>query len=161
MAPLWKSGGYTGFALSFCLSVVIQMKLEYLWGQLANLDQILYEASLWRGKGGIKFRDRLDQNSVFHGLRKHPLTYNWETMSPPFLCCFLSDIFKLAANEDKHKISHKSEFRPDRTTPYRVRCPRASEKLPIDLQWENGVAKLGCSFLIRSSSNLLVTRTDI
>ena len=78
IAPLWKSGSYTGFALSFRHSVIIQMKLEYLWGQLANLDPILYEASLWWEKGCIRFRDRLDQNSDFHGNRKHPLTYNGE-----------------------------------------------------------------------------------
>ena len=56
IALLWKSGSYTGFALSFRHSVtvilsfrhsvIIQVKLEYLWGQLVNLDQILYEASL-------------------------------------------------------------------------------------------------------------------
>ena len=62
---------------SFCHghSVIIQMKLEYLWGQLANLDQILYKASLGWGKGCIRFWDRLDQNSGFHGNRKRPLTY--------------------------------------------------------------------------------------
>ena len=96
IAPLWKSGGYTGFALSFqnslvlsfCGSVIIQMKLEYLWGQVANVDQILYEASLGWGKGCIRFWDRLHQN-----------WFPWQqkvgkTMSPPFLCCFLSDFFQ-------------------------------------------------------------------
>ena len=54
IALFWKSGGYTGFSLSFrnsvvlsfSHSVIIQIKLECLWGQLANVDQILYEASL-------------------------------------------------------------------------------------------------------------------
>ena len=27
IAPLWKSGGYTGFALSFCHSVTFQIKI--------------------------------------------------------------------------------------------------------------------------------------
>ena len=40
-----------------------------LWGQLANLDQILYEASLGWRKGCIKFWGRSDQNSSFHGSR--------------------------------------------------------------------------------------------
>ena len=53
-------------------------KLEYLWGQLANLDQILYVASLGVGKGCIMFWGRLDQNSGVHGNRKLPLTYNGE-----------------------------------------------------------------------------------
>ena len=51
---------------------------EYLWSQLANLDQILCVASLGWGKGCIRFCGRLDQNSGFHGNRKPPLTYNGE-----------------------------------------------------------------------------------
>ena len=53
-------------------------ELEYLWGQLANLDQILWIASLGVGKGCIMFWGRLDQNSGVHGNRKPPLTYKWE-----------------------------------------------------------------------------------
>ena len=51
---------------------------EYLWGQLANLDQILCVASLEVVKGCIMFWGRLDQNSGVHGNRKPPLTYNGE-----------------------------------------------------------------------------------
>ena len=53
-------------------------ELEYLWGQLANLDQILCVASLGMGKGCIMFWGRLDQNSGIHSNRKPPLTYNGE-----------------------------------------------------------------------------------
>ena len=53
-------------------------ELEYLWGQLANLDQILCVASLGMGKGCIMFWGILDQNSGVHGNRKPPLTYNGE-----------------------------------------------------------------------------------
>ena len=53
-------------------------ELEYLWGQVANVDQILCVASLGVGKGCIMFWGRLDQNSGFHGNRKPPLTYNGE-----------------------------------------------------------------------------------
>ena len=53
-------------------------ELEYLWDQLANLDHILYVASLGLGKGCIIFWGRLDQNSGVHGNRKLPLTYNGE-----------------------------------------------------------------------------------
>ena len=64
-------------------------ELEYLWGQLANLDQILCVASLEVGKGCIMFWGRLDQNSGVHGNRKSPLTYNGEngvsTFSPLLL----------------------------------------------------------------------------
>ena len=53
-------------------------ELEYLWGQSANLDQILCVASLGVGKGCIMFWSRLDQNSGVHCNRKPPLTYNEE-----------------------------------------------------------------------------------
>ena len=53
-------------------------ELEYLWGQLANLDQILLVASLKVVKGCIIFWGRLDQNSGVHGNTKPPLTYNEE-----------------------------------------------------------------------------------
>ena len=53
-------------------------ELEYLWGQLANLDQILCVASLGMGKSCIMFWGRLDQNSGVHGNRKPLLTYNGE-----------------------------------------------------------------------------------
>ena len=57
---------------------VYTFKLEYLWGQMTNLDQILCVASLGVGKGCIMFWGRLDQNSGAHGNRKPPLTYNGE-----------------------------------------------------------------------------------
>ena len=53
-------------------------ELECLWGQFANLDQILFIASLGVGKSCIMFWGRLDQNSGVHGNRKPPLTYNGE-----------------------------------------------------------------------------------
>ena len=55
-----------------------KFELEYLWSQLASLHQILCVASLGWVKGCIRFWDRLDQNSGFHGNRKPPLTYNGE-----------------------------------------------------------------------------------
>ena len=54
------------------------LELEYLWGQLSNIDQILCVASLGLGKGCIIFWGRLDQNSGVHGNRNPPLTYNGE-----------------------------------------------------------------------------------
>ena len=53
-------------------------ELEYLWIQLASLDQILCVASLGWEKGCSMFWGRLDQNSGIHGNRKPPLTYNGE-----------------------------------------------------------------------------------
>ena len=62
---------------------------EYLWSQLANLDQILYVPSLGWGKGCLRFWGRLDQNSSFHGNRKPPLTYNGENDVSTFSRLFL------------------------------------------------------------------------
>ena len=59
------------------MTKILLFELEYLWGQLANLDQILCVASLGVGKGYM-FWGRLDQNSGVHGNRKPPLTYNGE-----------------------------------------------------------------------------------
>ena len=70
-------------------SVVHTFKLEYLWGKLANLDQILCVPSLGWGKGCIRFWGRLDQNSGFHGNRKLPLTYNGENDVSTFSWLFL------------------------------------------------------------------------
>ena len=102
-----------------CLSVVIvahTFELEYLWGQLASLDQILYIVSLGWGKGCIRFLRRLDQNSGFHGNRKCPLTYNEEISVSVFDQIFV----KLAGNEDRHKISNELEFRPDQPLPMKL-----------------------------------------
>ena len=60
------------------MTKVYTFELEYLWGQLANLNQILCLASLGVGKGCIIFWGRLDQNSGVYGNRNPPLTYNGE-----------------------------------------------------------------------------------
>ena len=64
-------------------------ELEYLWDQLANLDQILCVASLGVGKGCIIFWGWLDRNSGVHGNRKPPLTYNVENGIVTFSRLFL------------------------------------------------------------------------
>ena len=60
------------------MTKILHFQLEYLWGKLASLDQILCVTSLGVGKGCIMFWGRLDQNSGAHGNRKPPLTYNGE-----------------------------------------------------------------------------------
>ena len=96
-------------------------ELEYLWGQLTNLDQILCVASLGVGKGCIRFWGRLDQNSGVHGNRKPLLTYNGgKWCFHPFSVAFDLILFILASNEDMYKISDEFEFRPHRTTDYRL-----------------------------------------
>ena len=107
--------------------VVHTFKLEYLWGQWTNLDQI-YVASLGWGKGCISIWDRSDQNSGFHGNRKCPLlTYNGE-----------NDVSKLmpsvliwsSSNQDRHNISDEFEFWWYWITDFEVTCSWASKKFP-------------------------------
>ena len=73
-------------------------ELEYLWSQLANLDQILCVASLGLRKGCIIFWGRLDQNSGVHGNK----SLHWHTVgkivSPPFLGCFIFGYFSYHQN---------------------------------------------------------------
>ena len=141
-------------------SVLHTFKLEYLWTSWPILIKLCV-ASLGWGKGCVRFWSRLDQNSGFHGNRKPPLTYNGENDVSTFSWLFFDPIlFILAGNEDMHKISDKFQFRPDRTTDYRVSCPWASKIFLIDL-WENAVSMLARSLLAESSSKLLVTRTGI
>ena len=80
--------------------VVHTFKLEYLWSQLANLDQILCVASLGWGKGCIRFWSRLDQNSGFHGNRNPHWLIMGKTMSPLFLGHFWSDPFYTWASKN-------------------------------------------------------------
>ena len=69
------------------------INLKCLWGQLANLDQIICAAILGVGKGRIMFWGRLDQNSGVHGNRNRPLTYNRENGVSIFYRFFWSDPF--------------------------------------------------------------------
>ena len=142
-------------------SSVVVHTFKLLWSQKANLDQILCVASLGWGKGCIRFWGRLDRNSGFHGKRKPPLTYNRENDNHLFSDVFDPILIILADNEDMIKISDEFKFRPDGITDYGVSCPWVFKKFPIDLLWENAVSMLTRSFLMESSSKLLVTRTGI
>ena len=114
--------------------IVHTFKLESLWSQLANLDQIVCVASLGWGKGCIRFWGRLDQNSGFHGNRKPPLTYNGKNNVSTFSRLFLTQSFLyLQITRTYIKSRTCSNFRLDRTTDYRVSCPWASKNFPVDL----------------------------
>ena len=79
---------------------------------------------------------RLDQNSGVHGNRKPHWLIMGKMVYPPFLFGKIGPLTtELAALERL--------------------------KNPTDLQWKNWVSMLACSFLIESSSKLLVTRTGI
>ena len=142
--------------------VVHTFKLEYLWSQLANLDQILCVASLGWGKGWIRFWGRLAQNSGFHGNRKPPLTYNGEndvsTFSRLFLIC---SFLYLQVTKTCIKSQTSLNFGQIRPLTSELAALEQSKKFCIDLHQENAVSMRAHSFLIESSSKLLVTRTGI
>ena len=83
---------------------------------MANVNQILYEASLGWGKGCIRFWDRLDQNSGFHGNRKRPLTYNGEnkvsTFSLLFFIRFFSNLQVMRTGIKSRMSSNFSQIEP-------------------------------------------------
>ena len=109
-------------------------ELEYSWGQLANVDQILCVASMGMGKGCIMFWGRFDQNSGVYGNRKPPLTYNGENGVSTFSWLLLIQSFLyLQVTRTYIKSWTSLNFWPDRTTDYGVSCPWASKKFPIDL----------------------------
>ena len=60
-----------------------------------------------------------------------------------------------------HESLQEFEIWHDSVTDCGVSCPLASEKIPIDLKWENGVATFSQLFLIGSFSYLQVTMTCI
>ena len=85
-------------------------KLEYLWVQLANRDQILCVASLGVGKGCIMFWGRLDQNCGVHGNRKPPLTYNVENGIQLFSMAFIRSFLCLQVTKTCIKSRMSSNF---------------------------------------------------
>ena len=105
-------------------------ELEYLWSQLANLDQILCVASLeWR-KGCIRFWARLDQN-WFPWQQKAPIDLQWgKWCLHLFSAVFDPIFFILAGKEDMHKVSDEFEFWADQTTDYGVSCPWSLKNFP-------------------------------
>ena len=56
-----------------------------------------------------------------------------KTVWPLFSAVFYPILFILAGNDDMHESSEELKIRPGLTTDCGVRCPWASEKIPIDL----------------------------
>ena len=75
-----------------------------------------------------------------------------KTKSSRFLGFFDQILFILAGNEDIHKSLYEFEFRTNPTTDYGISCPWVSKK---------SMSSRNLLILIRSFSNLLVTRTCI
>ena len=136
-----KEGGPYYVCLAYSIpmvrrpSVVVHtFKLEYLWSQLANLDQILCVSLLGLGKGCIRFWGRLDQNSGFHGNRKP--TYNGENDVSTFSrLFFIRSFLYLQVTSISIKSRTSSNFcqiGPLTTKLYAL-------ELPLTFNGENGV----------------------
>ena len=113
---------------------VYTFELEYLWDQLANLDQILCEASLGVGKGCIMFWGRLDQNSGAHGNRKPPLTYNGENGVSTFSWLLLIQSFLyLQIMRTRIKSRTSSNFGQIEPLTTELAALERLKKFPLDL----------------------------
>ena len=66
--------------------------------------------------------------------QKAPIDLQWRKWCVHlFWVAFDLILFILAGNEDMHKILDRFKFWPAWTTDYRISCPLASKKFPIDL----------------------------
>ena len=146
-----------------CLSVVVlSFKLEYFWSHLTNLDQILYVASLGKGKGCIRFWGRLDQNSGFHGNREPPLTYNGENNVSTFSRLFLIRSFLyLQVTSTCIKSPTSSNFGQIRPLTIELAALEHLKNFPLTYNGENSVSTFSRLLLIRSFLYLQETRTCI
>ena len=100
---------------------------------MAN-DQILYEASLGRGKGCLRFWGRLNQNYGFHGNRKPTLTYNGENDVPTFSWLFLIRSFLyLQATRTCIKSRTSSNFSQIGPLTAELAAIQCLKKFPIDI----------------------------
>ena len=73
--------------------------------------------------------------------------------------------FIYAGNKDNHKVSDEFEIPPVPTMDCGVSCPRASEKIPIDLQWEkdcdhSSAFIFDCNFFILAGNKDMLKRLD-
>ena len=102
-------------------------ELEYLWSQLANLDQILCAASL---RGGERLHKELDQNSGFHDNRKLPLTYNGENDVATFSWLFfIWSFLYLQVTRTSIKSRTSSNFGPLNTELAALEVSKISHRL--------------------------------
>ena len=116
---------------------------------------------MW-GKGCIRFWGRLEQNAGFHGNRKPPLTNNGEKRCLHlFSVVFDLILCILKVTRTCIKSRTSSNFGQIGPLTMELAALERLKKFPIDLYLGNVISMLVHSFLIESSSMLLVTRTGI
>ena len=82
------------------------------------------------GKGCIRFWDKLDQTSGFHGNRKHPLTYNGENNVSTFsLLFFIRSFSNLQVTRTCIKSQTSSNFGQIGPLPTQLRVPLSIWKI--------------------------------
>ena len=122
-------------------------KHEYFSNQWADSNQISTEASLWWGKGCIKFWARSDQNS---GCQHSSVFFFDRIFRSSFLQVTRTSIIS-------RKSSKFSQIGP---RPVELAALDRLEKSPY-YNKENNVNTLALSFLVRSSLFLQVIRTTL
>ena len=143
-------------------SIVHTFELDYLWGQLANLDQYFCITSLGWVKGCISFLRRFDQNPGFHGNRKYPLTYNGENnVSTPTPSVLIQSSSNLQVTRTGIKSWMSSNFNQIETLPMELGALEHLKNFTYTYNGKMVSPSELVHFFIRTSSNLMVTRTCI
>ena len=113
------------------------------------------------GKGCIRFFGQTGSKLWLSWQPKAPIDLQWGKWCLHLFSIIFYWIFtKLAGIQDRRKISDEFKFQLNWIIHFSVTRPWALEKLLIDY-WEKDISMLAHSLLIRSLSNLQVTRTGI
>ena len=105
IAPLWKSGGYIGFALSFRHSVTFQMKLGISLRPVGQSWSNFIWSIIGIGKRLPRYLAGWIKTLVSLATENADWLIMGIMMFPPFLFDFDEIFFKLKGNKDRHKIS--------------------------------------------------------
>ena len=98
-------------------------KYEYLCDQVADHNQILFEASFGRGRAALGFgADRIKTLVSIVTDTSHRVVMG-KMVSSGFLNYFDQSLFILVGNDDIHKRLNVFKIRSDRAMDYGVICP--------------------------------------
>ena len=160
---LYETGSqmsHTGPLVLWSSSSVHTFKLEYLWDQAVNRNQILYVASLGWGKAAYPFwTDPI--KTGFHGNRKRPLTYNRANDVYTLVrSVFIWSVSNLNVTRTGIKSRMSSNFGQIGLLPLELRAHERLKYFPYGIFIMVSPSQ-HVHFFIRSLSNLLVTGTGI
>ena len=147
IVPLWKSGDYTGFALSFWGSVItFQMKLEYLLRPVSQSWSNFIWSLIRVGERLHKDLGQIGLKLWFPWQQKGPLTYNGENDVSAFSLLFWNRSF--------FKLAH-SNFDQIGPLPTELGALERLKNFPCIYNGENSVSKLAHSVLIACGLDII------